>query len=117
MDYENLLTKAFAAAKQAADIEETTNGHNWFPCGFAWVIIPGNSPLARHCRQQIAAYSKSGNIPTLDYGDKNYPRGWQFWCPGARLTQRMDTYKAAAKAFAKVLTDAGLDATVGWRAD
>ena len=117
MDYEDLLTKALAAAKQAADIEETTNGHNWFPCGFAWVTIPGNSPLARHCRKQLSNNSGPGNIPTRDYGDKGYPSGWQFWCPGARLTQRMATYEAAAKAFAKVLTDAGLEATSGSRAD
>lgn len=119
MDYEQLLINAHVQAQLAADAEEQRDGHNWFPCGFAWVTIPGTSPLALHCRKTIKNMGQSGKITLAinSYGDKGYPKGWQFWCPGHRRTQSMVTYEAGAKAFAKVLTDAGLEATTGSRID
>jgi hypothetical protein len=112
MDYEDLLKRAHAAAKLAAEAEEASPTHHWFPCGFAWVTISGTSPLARHCRKQLNNTNASNT-----YGDKGYPKGWQFWCPGHRSTQSMATYQQAAKAFAKVLAEAGIEATTDLRAD
>lgn len=115
MDYDNLLKRAHAAAKLAADAEELANGHNWFPCGFAWVTISGTSPLARHCSKKLD--NSNPSTTSVTYGDKGYPKGWQFWCPGHRSTQRQETYKAGATAFAKVLTNAGIEATTSSGAD
>lgn len=112
LELEALLDRAHAAAKAAAD-EAEASATTWFPCGFAWVTIVGTTPLARHCREASGADVDD----RLRYGDRGYPSGWQWWCPGHQSTQRMETHEAAARAFAAVLAEAGIPATVGSRMD
>lgn len=112
---EAILGEAHRAARQAAMAEEEANGHLWFPCGFAWVNVRGDTDLARHCRQ--CAKHADGAIEERFYGAKGYPSGWQWWGPGHTTTQRLATYQVAARAFAEVLRSHGVECTVGSRMD
>lgn len=112
--HENLLDEAHAAANAAA-LKAEDEATTWFPCGFAWVTIGGNEPLARHCRGAVDEGDPDST--QLRYGAKGYPRGWTWWCPGHRTTQRMATFEAAARAFAAVLRREGVECTVGSRMD
>lgn len=126
MDYEAILTEAHDAATQAI-LDRFKAGHVEQPmsCGFAWVTVPGNSGLARHCRKFIPTDPRKravGVIRNLSrYGDKGL-RGWQWWKPGtwpaihqlaaegvdveqviSVYQQDVDFHYDAAKAFAEVL--------------
>ena len=114
LELEALLDRAHTAAAKAAD-EAEASATTWFPCGFAWVTIGGNEPLARHCRGAVD--EGDPDATQLRYGAKGYPRGWTWWCPGHRTTQRMATYEAACRAFADVLRRHGVECTVGSRMD
>jgi hypothetical protein len=107
-----LLNKAHAAAKAAVLEQKPLEATDWFPCGFAWVTIKGTTQFAKYCAQMN---KETGGDAW--YGDKGYPKGWTFWCPSSGHTQRMKTHEAAAKAFAKVLTDNGVEAVAGCRMD
>ena len=100
MDYEAILTEAHAAADaaQAGMVEDM----NAFDCGFAWVTIDGNEPLAKFCRK--AAKSGGRDYDRRRYGDKGYPKGWQFWGPGAFNGQAIGIKVAGANAFRDVLS-------------
>ena len=66
-DFERALTDAYNAADDAvAGMVEDTKSFN---CGFAWVTISGNDPLARHCRKMLKL------TPGLRYGSKSYSGG------------------------------------------
>jgi len=114
LKFEELLDEAHAAAHAAAHKAED-EATTWFPCGFAWITIGGNEPLARHCRGAID--EADPQCTRNRYGDKGYPKGWTWWCPGHGATQRMATFEAAAKAFAEVLRREGIECTVGSRMD
>lgn len=107
-DWEAVLAQAHEAATSAI------KGRKESPvnCGFAWVIIGGNTSLARHCRKMLKANKKS-----LDYGYKDYLRGWRFSMPGTYHGQDMDVKLAGARAFAAELTKHGVDAEVAGRND
>ena len=115
MDYETILNEAHDAASAAALTAAIRHPEHGGACGFAWVTIDGNSPLARYCRKQL----KDGNTALNDgcYGDKGYPSGWQFWSPGGYGGQRVGIEEAAARAFRDVLAIYGIRATVGSRLD
>lgn len=133
MDYEKILTDAYAAATAAilARFKEGKREHP-FNCGFAWVIIDGQDGLARHCRKmlksEVAQTDQFRREYQIRYGDKGYPRGWQFWKPGdwpsaaavgvpTIYQQDVDFMSAGAKGFADELAKHGIVATVGSRLD
>lgn len=119
MSYAELINRAHDAAT-AAILARFQAGNREMPfnCGFAWVTISGTSSFAKWCRAQP---------DHRRFGAKGYPRGWQFWCPGqwpygkemghAVYQQDMDFYLAAAKAFAAVLRENGIEAVVDSRLD
>lgn len=113
-DYYSILEEAHAAAVDA-QIGLADGG----ACGFAWVTIDGNSPLARYCRKVLK------EIPEADqnwrvrrhYGAKGYPNGWQFWQPGNFRGQSIDAHEAGALAFRDALARHGIRADLGSRLD
>lgn len=128
MDFEAILTEAHKAANEAikAEIAVRPENERDFDCGFAWVIIDGNSALAAHCR---AAIKKAGDgLPgttrrdtvmkaTRLYGSKGYPRGWQFWKPGDFNGQSVRIHEVGSKAFRDALANHGIRADFGSRLD
>lgn len=139
MDFAKILQDAHDAASSAILAKfHKGDREQPFNCGFAWVTIDGNDALARFCRKEIAQRKKlnaAGQIgrgtvreAEIHFGDKGYPRGWQWWKPGkwpskaeagvsAMYEQDMDFHVAAARAFQQVLADHGINATVGSRLD
>ena len=71
-------------------------------CGFAWVVIPGNSAFGRWAKKQGRARP-------------HYPRGLCFWV--SDFGQSVDRKTAYAGAFAQVLRNAGIDAYADSRLD
>ena len=101
--------EVYKNARESADLAEKSfyakHGEPMFPCGFAWVVIPnGRSPFVRWLR--------SCNI-----GHKNYGKGWQIWNPNENLTQSVDWKLAGAEAFAKSLTEQGIECYASSRWD
>lgn len=119
MDYEAILTEAHAAAKAAQ--MGMSEGYG-LDCGFAWVRLDGTEALARHCRKQL---KKDGeDFPDMvmmtrghRYGDKGYPRGWDFWKPGNFRGQSISVHEKGAAAFRDVLAKYNIRAEVGSRLD
>ena len=118
-DYETILNEAHKAAETAVAIASIKYDEMGGACGFAWVVISGNEPLARHCRAEIKKVPTSGGVRVWDrkFGDKGYPSGWQFWNPGNHGGQRVDIKEAGAKAFALKLAEYGIRADWASRLD
>jgi hypothetical protein len=122
-NWESVLTEAHKAASDAgaAELARQPENPNAFDCGFAWVTIPGNHPLARHARNmRNSTYGQSPQFAgeyARKYGDKGYPRGWQWWCPGEFRGQSVRVWRVGAVAFAAVLAKHGVRADVGSRLD
>lgn len=139
MDFGKILQEAHDAATAAILARFKSGGREQpFNCGFAWVTIDGNDATARYCRSELKARKAlfdKGQIGRgalseahNHFGDKGYPRGWQWWKPGvwpnkdeagvpAVYEQDMDFHVAAARAFQEVLANYGISATVGSRLD
>lgn len=128
------FTAIFNEATEAATAAILAKFHSGdreqpFNCGFAWVVIDGRDPLVRWCRKKISDAMQGGASPreVRQYGDKGYPKGWDFWKPGEWPTketmgftiygQDMDFHAAGARAFADVLTRHGHKAVVRTRLD
>lgn len=111
MDYQQILFEAH----EAADIVGA-----YLPdegaCGFAWVVIPGNHPLARYCRSQLKTCGGRDAANQRHYGSKGYPKGWRWWSPGYD-GQSIDAKERAAAAFRDVLAKYGIRAEVRSRLD
>lgn len=138
MNYQKILTEAHQAATDAiaAHIAAGNKEHP-FNCGFAWVTIDGTGGLARWCRKEIKRTNDAARAITggnsahsinkahrrhiRKLGDKGYPSGWQFWCPGewpeGHYRQDMDFHAVGSRAFQKKLGEHGIVATVGTRLD
>lgn len=114
MDYEAILKEAHEAARQAVDAMGPEN-MNALDCGFAWVNISGNEPLARFCRKALRNRGETDIAARRFYGSKGYPTGWQFWEPGGFRGQAIGHHEAGAKAFRDVLARYGIRADVGSR--
>ena len=72
-------------------------------CGFGWVnVSPGNSSFANWLRKQ-------------GYGHKAYYGGWEYWV--GEFGQSYERKMAYARAFAKVLSEAGIKAYASGRVD
>lgn len=115
-DYAAILDEAHAAAREAVAAEgpENTLALN---CGFAWVTISGNEPLARWCR---AARRKLGNDTYATrgtYGELHWHKGWMWWNPGDFHGQQVTHKEAGARAFRDALAKYGIVATIGSRLD
>lgn len=116
IDYDAILREAHAAAKAAgANLREDPYA---LDCGFAWVSILGNHPLARHCRKSLAnAQARGAKADTRFYGSKGWPTGWDFWCPGNAPVQSMHIHEICAQAFRDVLQQYDINASVSSRYD
>jgi len=103
MTPEQIYNAAVAAGLKAASTEDDTFRFN---CGFAWVIV-------KPARGKFVTWCKANK-----HGRSGYEPGWHFWYSEfSSATQSMDVHVAAAEAFAKVLNDNGIVATVGSRLD
>lgn len=98
----------FSEASKAAKAAFEATPEDMF-CGFAWVkITPARGPFVK--------WLKENNI-----GDKGWNGGWELWssdlATGISASQSMLRKEAAARAFAEVLRDHGIEAWMGSRAD
>ena len=118
-DYAIILDAAHKAAETAVAIASIKYDEMGGACGFVWVVISGNEPLARYCRKQLKALPINGTrtAERRPFGDKGYPSGWQFWNPGNHGGQRVDIKEAGAKAFALKLAEYGIRADWASRLD
>lgn len=114
LQFEEILDEALTEARRAANRSEN-EAETWFPCGFAWITVPANTPFVRHCKKALDEADPEAT--SARYGAKGYPKGWTWWCPGHRRTQRMETFQAAVAAFAAVLEKHGIPSTTGSRMD
>lgn len=71
-------------------------------CGFAWIVIKGNTAFGRWAKKEGRARS-------------HYPSGLCFWV--SDFGQSVDRKAAYAGAFAKVLNEAGIEAYADSRLD
>lgn len=71
-------------------------------CGFAWVHIAGTTPFAR--------WAKKAGLAS-----KDYPKGLMFWV--REFGQSMQRKEEYARAFARVLNEAGIEAYACSRLD
>lgn len=72
------------------------------PCGFAWVWFAGNTAFGRWAKKQGMAR-------------ESYPTGLQISCH--EFNQSIERKEAYARAFAKVLQEAGIKCHAGSRLD
>lgn len=100
-----MLFRAQVEAEKATNAYLKEHPNDWFPCGFAWVIIkPARGPV-------VSAMKARG------IGSKAYHGGWQYWNPSRNNTQSMEALRAGADAYAKVLREAGVDCYADNRMD
>lgn len=99
VDPKKVLDEAFEAARKATDEYVASHPNEWYPCGFAWVRIPGRSPLVKHLK---AMGDRRGGHP-------GYPKGWDIWNPSDHPTQSLDAKLVGARAFAEVLKKHGFE--------
>lgn len=112
--YDTIFNEATIAAREAQ--KRMVDHPLAFDCGFAWVTIGGKDPFVRWCKEQIKRVGERSR-EAMEYGDKGYPKGWQFWKPGRSSAQSIDIHLAGARAFAEVLNQYGIAASVGSRYD
>ena len=101
----NVIERANAAAKKAADETFHQMGGDRGCCGFAWVEIPDG-------RSQAVRFMRKNGI-----GKKHWRKGWLVWSPANAPVQSVDVHAAGARAYAKVLQDAGVEAYACSRLD
>jgi hypothetical protein len=111
INYETVLAEAHKAASEAV-----AGQPDQYACGFAWVVIDGNDPLARFCRAQRKVQADDWQTRRY-FGDKGYPRGWHFWQPGNFPGQSVDVHEKGAAAFRSVLASYGIRGDVNSRFD
>lgn len=119
IDYTLILAEAHAAAEQAVSKLGPENPYA-ADCGFAWVTISGNSPLAGWCRQQVKVADELGDKSyeiRHYFGSRGYPKGWQFWKPGGFNGQAIGHHIAGARAFNEVLARHNIVGELGSRYD
>lgn len=119
IDYEAILDEAHAAAA-AAVAKLGPENPNALDCGFAWVTISGNHPLARFARKQVKTAEAAGDrryVVRQRYGSAGITRGWEFWKPGNFPGQAIGHHLAGATAFNEVLARHNIVGTLGSRYD
>jgi hypothetical protein len=122
VDYAAILEEAHKACNEAQ--EGMVEDLNAFDCGFAWVTIDGRHGLAKWARAErkrlAQAYPDLPPVARMHMrrlGDKAWPGGWQWWCPGAFNGQAVGIHLAGSEAFASVLKAHGIDVSVDSRLD
>lgn len=124
LDYGKILDEAHKAAAKA-QLGMTEHPLN---CGFAWIKIPGNSPMAHFCRKQMKQrqelHDKKQIGPrTLSEAAGHFGSrdeifgGWRWSYVGLYTGQDMDIKAAGCRAFQDVLARYGIAATVETRLD
>lgn len=102
---DDLINRASTAARVATQAHLDAFPNDWYPCGFAWVIIkPATGPLVKRLKE-------------LDLGSKAYGGGLQVWNPAKNNTQCMDALYKGAVAFANVLKAEGVNCYADSRID
>lgn len=118
-DFWTVFEAAHKAAADAIDAEVAREPENMhaFDCGFAWVVVNnGLHPFVRWCRK-MAKHPMLTDTQRAMFGDRSYPRGWQFWKPGNFAGQSVRIHRVGALAFAAVLNAAGIPAVARERLD
>jgi len=107
-NFQDIHFTALDAAKTAADkfYQEKLNGQDMYACGFAWVTVFG-----------VKGNTKLGKVMKNLGFSKSWEGGLQLWNPSGHFCQNIDTKEEGARAYAKILTDAGLQAYPGSRLD
>jgi hypothetical protein len=102
----NVLENARVAASKATNAYIVDNGENPMGCGFAWLTV------------KVRGNTKVGKL-LKEFGFKKPfdGTGLRLWNPSGSLTQDMDAKVAGAYAYAKVLNEAGIESSVGYRLD
>ena|SRR5271167_472072 len=103
--YTAILSEAQQAATEATIKHISENPNQWYPCGFAWVLI-------KPARGGFVNYLKKREI-----GNTSYSGGYSVWNPSGHPTQWMDAKFEGATAFAKVLQKYGIKAYADQRMD
>lgn len=102
---EALFKLASSNAREATEQMLKDNPDVWYPCGFAWVRIkPARGPFVAYLKEIGSGITSSDG-------------GYVVYNPSGNSTQWMDAKFAGAKAFAKILTDAGIRAFAESRID
>lgn len=102
---DEIIGRAMVAASLATDEHLKQFPNDWYPCGFAWVVLrPANSAMAKRLKDR-------------GLGDKAYGGGLQVWNPSKNYTQCMAALRKGADAFAKVISEAGYNCTAYDRID
>ena len=103
VQFDRLWAEVQRAAEEAASKVEV---RPW-PCGFAWIVIPGRGNFAKYAKEYLGAHK--------NFGGPGF-RIWYSRVYSAR-TQSMDVHEAACYAAAKVLNDNGIKCSVYSRMD
>lgn len=110
----SLLQEADKAGQKAVEalnvtpmvVKNPSTGETWFVgdgvCGFAWVKFPGNTAFGRWAKAEGIARP-------------GYPTGLSIWV--SQYNQSMQKKEAYARAFAAVLSEAGINAYAESRID
>ena len=102
----HIILNAFEAAKSATNNHIVQHGEYPLGCGFAWVVA------------RVRGNSKDGKTLKMYGFQKRYSgSGLMLWNPSQCMTQDMEAKYEGAKAFAKILRDAGIDAQAECRLD
>lgn len=113
-DHHELFQRAYQAGMDAIHtcnpnpmiVRDPKTGREWLisdgACGFAWVKIAGNTAFAR-------------SMKSMGFFRKAWDRGLDFWV--SEGNQSIARKEAFACAFAQVLNDNGIKASVGSRLD
>ncbi len=97
MNVKDLILEAQTQATNAANAYLDKLGQDQFPCGFAWVNIkPARGPVVKALKEMGIGRTDS------------YCGGYTVWNPSGNFCQNVDAKLAGARAFAKVLNDAGV---------
>ena len=120
--WRHVFSLAKAAAQQAvADYLAPYDGKepNHLECGFAWVTIrPATHSFVRWLQKEAKAMGgQSNSVARTTYGSRGYYGGWQLWNPSGWGGQWMPAKIAGAAAFARVLNENGVPASVESRLD
>ena len=104
MNLQILHDAATAAAKNAMIQHLSKHGEDFY-CGFAWVQV------------REKASTKLGRALKSIGFTKAYGGGLQLWNPSGTMSQSMTLKEVGAQAYADVLSDFGIDASLRSRAD
>ena len=97
MNVKDLILEARTHAANATNVYLGELGQDQFPCGFAWVNIkPARGPVVKALKEMGIGRTDS------------YYGGYTVWNPSENFCQNVDAKLAGARAFAKVLNDAGV---------